>query len=72
MNAPAITLNGETKTFADGAFPATIAALIAALRLDADTLIAEVDGEIVKSDAFAATPLRAGATVELIQFVGGG
>ena len=49
-----------------------MAGLARELDVDAATLVAEVDGVIVKTEAFAATELRPGMQVELVRFVGGG
>jgi thiamine biosynthesis protein ThiS len=64
-----ITLNGAEREIRAGL---TLAGLAQELDVDAATLVAEVDGVIVKAQAFAATELRPGMQVELVRFVGGG
>ena len=68
----ALTVNGEPRTFPAADAPATLAALLALMGLDAAAIVAEVDGAIVARDAFARTPLASGARIELVRFVGGG
>jgi len=68
---PNLTVNGTRREYAEAEFPSTVGALIDALGLDRKAVVAEVDGAIV-SRADYETPLRSGATVELVQFVGGG
>ena len=64
-----ITLNGAEREIREGL---TLAGLAQELDVDPATLVAEVDGVIVKAAAFAATELRTGMQVELVRFVGGG
>jgi sulfur carrier protein len=64
-----IILNGTEREVREGL---TVADLAVELDIDAATLVAEVDGVIVKADAFGVTVLKPGATVELVRFVGGG
>ncbi len=65
-------INGSEKTFAQDAAPATLAALLAQMRIDEATVVAEVDGAIVPRDAFGQTALADGMTLELVRFVPGG
>jgi len=66
-----LKINGVERRFEDG-LPASLADLLARLGVDAATVVAEVDGQIVRRDAFAGTPLREGQSIELVRFVGGG
>ena len=66
-----LTINGELREFADG-LPGTIAELLDFLQISQPTIVAEVDGQIVKRNAFSNTPLSSGQSIELIKFVGGG
>jgi thiamine biosynthesis protein ThiS len=52
--------------------PRTLSDLLAELDVAAATVVAEVDGAIVPSEAFGATELRSGQTIELVKFMGGG
>lgn len=69
---PVLTINGEQKEFAEDSFPRTGAQLIALLGLNAEAVVAEVDGTIIARAAFAAYPLHDGQRLELVRFVGGG
>ena len=66
-----LKINGTEQAFPDG-LPATLADLLDRLKIDRTTVVAEVDGRIVKRMDFASQPLSPGQTVELIRFVGGG
>ena len=64
----AITVNGQSlESGAD-----TLEALLEELSLKGVSLVAEVDGNIIKPDEFALTPIRGGECIELVRFVGGG
>lgn len=67
----ALKINGQEKTFEQG-LPETLAQLLDAMKIDAATVVAEIDGQIIERAAFAQTALKAGQTIELIRFVGGG
>jgi thiamine biosynthesis protein ThiS len=69
---PRLRVNGETMVFDDGAFPGTVANLVVSLKLDARSLVAEVNGGIVPRESFGDVSLADGDRVELVQFVGGG
>ena len=64
-----IVVNGETKTAAEGQ---TILSLLRQLELDPARVAVELDRCIVKPLHWAETELRAGAQLEIVQFVGGG
>ena len=67
-----LRINGADKEFASGELPGTIADLLAHLDVNAATVVAEVDGEIVGREKFTQTKLRPGQTVELVRLMGGG
>jgi sulfur carrier protein len=71
MTMEQLKINGVEKQFEQG-IPATVAALLDELGFDSATVVAEVDGEIIKRDDFAATNLKKGQNIELLRFVGGG
>lgn len=71
MNAETLRINGVEHPFGGG-LPANLADLLRQLGLDAATVVAEVDGQIVQRTEFALTPLRRGQSIELVRFVGGG
>ena len=65
-------MNGAEKRFQAGKLPAPLADLLERLAVDAATVVAEVDGQIVQRDKFAQTKLCDGQSIELIKFVPGG
>ncbi len=64
-----IRVNGEERRVAAGT---TVAALLASLGLSPVRVAVERNMEIVRRDAFEATVLRDGDTLEIVHFVGGG
>ena len=50
----------------------TLATLLEHLKVNAATVVAEVEGRIVERDKFAVTELADGQKIELIRFVPGG
>lgn len=64
-----ITVNGKGTECPAGA---SVSDLLLRLGLPAEKVVVERNGEIVPAEAFAATPLGEGDTLELLQFVGGG
>jgi sulfur carrier protein len=46
--------------------------LLSKLQIDAATVVAEIDGEIIERKNFAQTELKDQMGIELIRFVGGG
>jgi thiamine biosynthesis protein ThiS len=64
-----IMINGEPKTVPDGQ---TILGVLEQLGLDPARVAVELDRRIVKRPAWPETALRAGAQLEIVQFVGGG
>ena len=52
--------------------PATLADLLAQMKIDQATVVAEIDGAIVPRGDFAQTTLGDGMTLELVRFVPGG
>lgn len=69
--SPALKINGQEKNF-DAGFPETLAKLLDEMKIDAATVVAEIDGRIIERAVFAETKLQEGQTIELIRFVGGG
>ena len=52
-----LKINGEEKQF-DGGLPATLSQLLAHLKVDEATVVAEIDGTIIERAKFAATKLH--------------
>ena len=64
-----ILLNGDRRDLPLGT---SVKSLLDLLGLDSRTVAVEVNRKVVKRDHYAATPLPAGAEVEVVSFVGGG
>ncbi len=64
-----LTVNGESRQLVDGT---TVARLLEQLRVVPERVVVEVNVQVIKRDQRAATVLRAGDAVEIVQFVGGG
>jgi thiamine biosynthesis protein ThiS len=64
-----VIVNGEARQVREGE---TIAGLVSNLELDPERLAIELDRRIVKRAQWALMRLRAGAQLEIVQFVGGG
>jgi thiamine biosynthesis protein ThiS len=64
-----LTLNGESRAL-DG--PATVAALLASLGLEARKVAVERNAEIVPRSRYAETWLASGDALEIVHFIGGG
>jgi sulfur carrier protein len=64
-----IVLNGERRAAREGQ---SVLGLLEELQLDPARVAVELDRRILKQPLWAETMLRAGAEVEIVQFVGGG
>ncbi len=64
-----ITLNGEPYALDAGT---SVAGLVEALKMRPARVAVEINREVVPKASYAATELRAGDQVEIINFVGGG
>jgi len=64
-----IRVNGKPEQVDAGV---TIAVYLAAKRLDTQRVAVELNGRIVRRDAFGATALGEGDCMEVVHFVGGG
>jgi len=64
-----ITINGKEKEFESSL---DLCKLINDLSKNPTRVIAELNGNIVKSPSWESTPLKDGDTLELVTFVGGG
>ena len=64
-------VNGEPYQGGDP-LPRTLEELAARLEVDAASVVAEVDGRVIRRSDFARTPLAESSVVELVRFVGGG
>ena len=64
-----IVINGEPHSTTEGQ---TVLGLLQQLQLDPSRVAVELDRRIVRQPTWGQTLLRAGAQVEIVQFVGGG
>jgi sulfur carrier protein len=64
-----VTLNGESRTVPEGL---SLQGLLAYLNIAGDRVAIELNREIVRQPLWDATPVQAGAQIEIVQFVGGG
>lgn len=64
-----ISLNGKDVDFGEGS---TLTMVIERYRLNADTVVIEHNGIIIKRDMWSQTILSPGDRIELVTFVGGG
>ncbi|NLH15586.1 MAG: sulfur carrier protein ThiS [Phycisphaerae bacterium] len=67
-----LRINGNDKQFPQDRAPKTLAELLAELKIDQATVVAEIDGRIVERKDFASAALQPGQSIELVRFVGGG
>ena len=67
-----LKINGTEKQFPDGRLPATLTQLLEQLGVNAATVAAEVDGQIIERTNFDQTRLTQGQSIELVRFVPGG
>jgi len=64
-----LLINGENKEFSEGL---TLEELIRQLGVRKETVVAEVNRQIIQNERRAECKLTDGDQIELIQFVGGG
>lgn len=64
-----IVVNGEPRQCQEGI---SVSAFIASLSLKPETLVVELNGEILDSSSWKNASLRENDMLELLQFVGGG
>jgi len=67
-----LKINGQEKQFPTGKFPVTLADLLGQLGVEAATVVAELDGQIIEREKFAQTELHSEQNIELVRFVPGG
>jgi thiamine biosynthesis protein ThiS len=67
-----VIINGQDREFAALSDPATVADLVTTLSLKSDRVAIEHNGSIVSRGEWAATPIHAGDSFEIVHFVGGG
>jgi sulfur carrier protein len=66
-----LKINGVEKEFADGQLPATLAQILEQLGVEAATVVAEIEGQIIEREKFAQTQVQKGQSIELVRFVPG-
>ena len=67
-----LTINGKEREFPEGQTPKTLLELLKNLDINTETVVAEIDGEIIQRRNFAQTNVSPAQSIELIRFVGGG
>ncbi len=67
-----LKINGQEKQFPAGHLPTTLSQLLEQLGVNATTVVAEVDGQIIERANFDQTRLTQGQSIELVRFVPGG
>ena len=67
-----LIINGKKREYAERELPATLTDLLMELDLSDISVIAEIDGSIIRKDSFKTTNLHNGMKIELVKFVGGG
>ena len=67
-----LKVNGVERQFAPDEMPGTLSALLSVLGVGPATVVAEVDGRIVRREEFDRTQIRDGQQIELIKLMGGG
>ncbi|MBN2269095.1 MAG: sulfur carrier protein ThiS [Sedimentisphaerales bacterium] len=67
-----LKVNGVEKRFGEGELPGMLSDLLDYLDVNAATVVAEVDGQIVRREDFGRTELSDGQTIELVRLMGGG
>lgn len=67
-----LTLNGQSRDFANLTPPVTLAQLITELQLKGDRIAVEHNGQIVERTRWPEQTLAAGDSLEVVHFVGGG
>jgi sulfur carrier protein len=65
-----LRINSQDRQFES--LPATLKELLDIMSIDAATVVAEIDGQIIKKNDFNSAKLSAGQKIELIRIVGGG
>ena len=64
-----VSLNGEPREAPAGL---TVSGLLAHLKIDPQRVAIELEREIVRRGDWDVTPVRDGAQIEIVEFVGGG
>ena len=67
-----LKINGSEREFPAGQMPQTLSSLLDHLDINHATVVAEIDGQVIKRNDFAETKLNPGQSIELVRFVGGG
>lgn len=67
-----LTLNGRERVVSGLESPASLDAVLMALKLRADRVAVELNGELASRTAWSVTTVRSGDRLEIVHFVGGG
>lgn len=66
-----LKINGKIKEFPNN-LPLNLTELLDQLDIKAETVVAEIDGQIIEKQNFNSTKLNENQAIELIRFVPGG
>ena len=64
-----LTINGDIKEYQE---QLTVQQILQQLNLQSERVVVEINRAILSPDMHSTTVLKAGDTIELVQFVGGG
>lgn len=67
-----LIINGKKRDFTLEQMPTTLSSLLDVMGINHATIVAEIDGEIIKRENFINTKLSSQQKIELVRFVGGG
>ncbi|MGA1982806.1 MAG: sulfur carrier protein ThiS [Acidobacteriaceae bacterium] len=67
-----LTINGQSREFADLTSPVTLAQVIAEMNLKGDRIAVEHNGEIAQRARWTGISVSSGDRLEIVHFVGGG
>lgn len=67
-----LTINGQSRIFADLGSPVQLAEVVGEMGLKADRVAVELNGEIAPRATWHQVPVSSGDRLEVVHFVGGG
>jgi sulfur carrier protein len=67
-----LNVNGQTRTFVELTSPVRLAEVVEQMKLKADHVAVELNGEIAPRARWSEVPVSSGDRLEVVHFVGGG
>ncbi len=67
-----LNINGQTRTFEELNSPASLAEVVEQMKLKADRVAVEHNGEIASRTSWGEVSVKSGDRLEVVHFVGGG